>query len=93
MKPRLSIGQYFAMGPAAVKAHSAELDVASEIHSKSVVSPGRMRDCLRAVGLSKVTPKIRGLLRILTTHTLAEIDSERRALRAILGGNQRVWEV
>ena len=88
-----SVGHYFMMGPVAVESHVDELDEASELHRYSCGNRTIIRDCLRSIGLGKVTPRVRGLLRILGTRTLAEINTEQAAFRAVLGGNLRPWEI
>jgi len=88
-----SVGHYFMRGPASVESRHDELNEASEIHEKSRGNKALIRDCLRSIGLGKVTPRVRGLLRILATRTITEINKEREAFRAVVGGTLRTWEV
>ena len=88
-----SVAHFFMNGPAAVELHLEELEGAKNIHSESQSNKAIIRDCLRSIGLGKVTPKVRGLLRILATRTVIQIEKERDAFRTIQGEGLRFWEI
>jgi len=69
----------------AVASQLGEFSEAIVIHGEFSGNRDIIRDCLRSVALGKVTPKVRELLRILATRTVAEINKEREAFRALLG--------
>jgi hypothetical protein len=88
-----SVVHYLMKGPKAVEKRLGELENESKLLKSRLSNMAIIRVCLRAVGFKKITPNIRRLLRTLGSRTLAEIESERQALRALIGRDLRAWEV
>lgn len=86
------ISHYLVKGPQAVESRLRELEKESLSLKARVINISIIRTCLRELGLGRITPRVRTLLRTLGSRTLAEIRNEQLALQTILGRDVRIWE-